>query len=128
MPSDNESNCFVILIVLGSSDFEGNRPLVVNKKSGLSLFDIGFYDGVFGPGPGTLMMYVLSHIGVSYIRAVGLARIAIFSSCFGASITYIATGNWCANRSSSCPKIKKGIRKAFTANRHHRINHSNCCF
>ena len=38
------------------------------------------------------MMYVLSHIGVSYIRAVGLARIAIFSSCFGASITYIATG------------------------------------
>ena len=92
MPSDNESNCFVILIVLGSSDFEGNRPLVVNKKSGLSLFDIGFYDGVFGPGPGTLMMYVLSHIGVSYIRAVGLARIAIFSSCFGASITYIATG------------------------------------
>jgi uncharacterized membrane protein YfcA len=77
---------------LGSSDFNGNRPLVVNKKSGFSLFGIGFYDGVFGPGSGTLMMYVLSHIGVSYIRAVGLARIAIFSSCFGASITYIATG------------------------------------
>jgi uncharacterized protein len=86
-----ESTMIVIAVVLlsfalltsflGSSDFEGNRPLVVNKKSGLSLFGIG-----------TLMMYVLSHIGVSYIRAVGLARIAIFSSCFGASITYIATG------------------------------------
>ena len=38
------------------------------------------------------MMYVLSHLGISYIRAVGLARIAIFSSCFGAALTYIATG------------------------------------
>ncbi|WP_019413327.1 sulfite exporter TauE/SafE family protein [Paenisporosarcina sp. TG20] len=77
---------------LGSSDFEGNRPLVVNKKSGASLFGIGLYDGIFGPGSGTLMMYLLSHLGISYIRAVGLVRIAIFSSCFGASITYIATG------------------------------------
>lgn len=77
---------------LGSSNFDGTRPLVVNKKSGASLFGIGLYDGVFGPGSGTLMMYVLSSLGVSYIRAVGLARIAIFSSCFGASITYIATG------------------------------------
>ncbi|QBP39667.1 sulfite exporter TauE/SafE family protein [Paenisporosarcina antarctica] len=77
---------------LGSSDFNGNRPLVVNKKNGVTLFGIGLYDGVFGPGSGTLMMYVLSHLGISYIRAVGLARIAIFSSCFGASITYIATG------------------------------------
>ena len=76
----------------GSSDFEGNRPLVVSKKSGASLFGIGLYDGIFGPGSGTLMMYVLSHLGISYIRAVGLARIAIFSSCFGAAITYIATG------------------------------------
>lgn len=77
---------------LRSSNFDGTRPLVVNKKSGASLFGIGLYDGVFGPGSGTLMMYVLSSLGVSYIRAVGLARIAIFSSCFGASITYIATG------------------------------------
>jgi len=77
---------------LGSSDFEGSSPLVIKKKSGASLFGIGFYDGVFGPGSGTLMMYVLSNLGISYIRAVGLARIAIFSSCFGAAITYIATG------------------------------------
>jgi len=82
----------LITSFLGSSDFSGNRPLVVNKKSGATLFGIGLYDGVFGPGSGTLMMYVLSHLGVSYIRAVGLARIAIFSSCFGAAITYIATG------------------------------------
>ncbi|MCZ8537569.1 sulfite exporter TauE/SafE family protein [Paenisporosarcina quisquiliarum] len=97
-----ESTLTIIAIVLlsfalltsfmGSSDFEGNRPLVVNKKSGVGLFGIGLYDGVFGPGSGTLMMYILSHLGISYIRAVGLARIAIFSSCFGASITYIATG------------------------------------
>lgn len=97
-----ENTMTVIAIVLlsfallssfwGSSDFNGNRQLVVSKKSGASLFGIGLYDGIFGPGSGTLMMYVLSHLGISYIRAVGLARIAIFSSCFGAAITYIATG------------------------------------
>jgi uncharacterized protein len=98
----NENTMIVIAVVLlsfalvtsflGSSDFDGNQSLKVSKKSGISLFGIGLYDGVFGPGSGTLMMYVLSHLGISYIRAVGLARIAIFSSCFGAALTYIATG------------------------------------
>ena len=38
------------------------------------------------------MMYLFGHLKIAYIRAVGLVRLATFSSCFGAAITYIATG------------------------------------
>ena len=50
------------------------------------------YDGLFGPGHGTLMMLLLNYLKISYVRAVGYARLATFSSCFGAAITYISTG------------------------------------
>lgn len=56
------------------------------------MYGIGIYDGVFGPGSGTLALYLYARLKVSYLRAVGLSRIMIFSSCFGASISYISTG------------------------------------
>jgi uncharacterized membrane protein YfcA len=77
---------------LGKGDFEGNEPLRVNKINATSLYGIGIYDGVFGPGSGTLALYLYARLKISYLRAVGLSRIAIFSSCFGASISYISTG------------------------------------
>jgi uncharacterized protein len=77
---------------LGKGSFAGTRTLTMNKTSTFYLYGIGIYDGVFGPGQGTLMMHLFSHLKLSYLRAVGLARIATFSSCFGASISYISTG------------------------------------
>ena len=38
------------------------------------------------------MLYLLGHLKVAYIRAVGYVRLATFSSCFGAAVTYIAAG------------------------------------
>lgn len=77
---------------LGKTNFDGKETFQITKKSATSLYGIGIYDGVFGPGTGTLALYLYARLKVSYLRAVGLSRIMIFSSCFGASISYISTG------------------------------------
>ncbi|MEH7224091.1 sulfite exporter TauE/SafE family protein [Bacillus sp. JJ1566] len=95
-------NMYIVAIVLllfafivsfiGKGNFTGNEPLKFSKVSAPGLYSIGIYDGLFGPGQGTLMLYLYNHLNIAYIRAVGLVRLATFSSCFGAAITYIATG------------------------------------
>ncbi|MGM8215500.1 sulfite exporter TauE/SafE family protein [Bacillaceae bacterium W0354] len=77
---------------IGKADFSGNEEYRFRTKGTPLLYGIGIYDGVFGPGQGTLMLYLFSYMKISYYRAVGLVRIATFASCFGASISYISTG------------------------------------
>ncbi|MCG3089510.1 sulfite exporter TauE/SafE family protein [Sporosarcina cyprini] len=77
---------------LGKGDFSGDNKLTINRISVPGLYGIGIYDGLFGPGQGTLMLYLFGYLEVAYIRAVGYVRLATFSSCFGAAITYIAAG------------------------------------
>ncbi|MDN4608092.1 sulfite exporter TauE/SafE family protein [Sporosarcina highlanderae] len=77
---------------LSKGNFSGNEPLRFSKISVPGLYGIGIYDGVFGPGQGTLMLYLFGYLNVAYIRAVGYVRLATFASCFGASISYISTG------------------------------------
>ncbi|MFK9093899.1 sulfite exporter TauE/SafE family protein [Bacillus salipaludis] len=95
-------NMYIVAIVLlifafivsfiGKGNFNGKEPLKLNKISVPGLYSIGIYDGLFGPGQGTLMLYLFGYLNIAYIRAVGLVRLATFSSCFGAAITYVATG------------------------------------
>jgi uncharacterized membrane protein YfcA len=77
---------------LKKGNFAGTDKFNLNKQTIGSLYGIGIYDGVFGPGQGTLMMHFFSYINISYMRAVGLTRVTTFSSCFGAAISYIAAG------------------------------------
>lgn len=77
---------------IGKGNFSGTKSLKMNKKTLIPLYGIGIYDGVFGPGQGTLLMHLCSYLKFSYLKAVGLARVATFSSCFGAAISYIAAG------------------------------------
>ena len=96
------NNMFIIAMVLlifafissfmGKGNFTGKEPLTMNKTSLSGLYGIGIYDGLFGPGQGTLMLYLFDFLNIAYIRAVGLVRLATFSSCFGAAISYIASG------------------------------------
>lgn len=78
---------------LGKGNFSGDDRMKVSGKSVAGLYGIGIYDGLFGPGQGTLMFYLLGHLNIAYIRAVGYVRLATFSSCLGAAVTYISTGN-----------------------------------
>lgn len=77
---------------IGKGSFTGNETLKINKISLPGLYGIGIYDGVFGPGQGTLMLYLFGHLNISYLRAVGFVRLATFSSCIGAAVMYIAAG------------------------------------
>lgn len=96
------SNLYVLAIFLlafafvtsfiGKSNFTGDEPLKLTRFSGTGLFGIGMYDGLFGPGQGTLMLYLFSFLNIAYVKSVGLVRLATFSSCFGAAISYIASG------------------------------------
>ncbi|MBT2642940.1 sulfite exporter TauE/SafE family protein [Bacillus sp. ISL-41] len=77
---------------LGKGSMSGDQPLKPSGKSVPGLYAIGIYDGLFGPGQGTLLLCLFAHLNIAYIRAVGYVRLATFSSCLGAAITYISTG------------------------------------
>ncbi|PSL36208.1 hypothetical protein B0H99_10729 [Planomicrobium soli] len=77
---------------IGKGGFSGTEPLKLTPVSGPGLFGIGIYDGLFGPGQGTLMLYLFSYLNIAYVKSVGLVRLATFSSCFGAAISYILSG------------------------------------
>lgn len=64
----------------GKKHFSGTEPLRMNRVSIPGLFGIGMYDGLFGPGQGTLMLYLFGYMNIAYIRAVALARLASFSN------------------------------------------------
>lgn len=96
------SNLYVLAIFLlafafltsfiGKGNFTGEEPLRLTRVSGSGLFGIAIYDGLFGPGQGTLMLYLFSYLNIAYVKSVGLVRLATFSSCFGAAISYISSG------------------------------------
>ena len=67
--------------------------MLAPTKGGVSgLLGIGLYDGLFGPGQGTLLLYLFNHLRISYMRAIGFVRLASFSSGLGAAVSYIAMG------------------------------------
>ncbi|GAA0451679.1 sulfite exporter TauE/SafE family protein [Alkalibacillus silvisoli] len=78
---------------ISKADFSGKNQFHFKTRGTPLLFGIGMYDGMFGPGQGTLMLYVFSYLKIAYYRAVGLMRIATFASCFGAAISFIAAGH-----------------------------------
>jgi uncharacterized protein len=81
-----------ITSLIGKRDFTGENELKPSKISVPGLYGIGIYDGVFGPGQGTLMFYLFAYLKVDYIRAVAYVRLATFSSCIGAASVYIMSG------------------------------------
>jgi uncharacterized protein len=97
-----ESTMYTVAVVLlifafltsffSKADFMGEEDLRPSKLGVPGLFSIGLYDGMFGPGQGTLLLYLFGHLRIAYLRAIGFVRLATFSSGFGAAISYIAMG------------------------------------
>ena len=65
----------------------------LKRKSASLLAAVGFYDGVFGPGSGTLLIYIFAAEKLKYMKAVMLGRVGIFATCTGAAIVYIVAGH-----------------------------------
>jgi len=83
-----------IISFLGKGNFKNqDKELPINKYSLSGLFGIGMFDGMFGPGQGTLLFNLFGYFNLSYIKAVALVRLATVSSCMGAAVTYIVSGN-----------------------------------
>ncbi len=55
---------------------------------------IGFYDGIFGPGTGTFLVFILvGLIGYAFIKASATAKIVNIATNFGAIISFQFTGH-----------------------------------
>ena len=81
-----------ILSILGKTNFGERVKLTLSKKMSALLVAIGFYDGLFGPGSGTLFIYLFANEKLTYMKCVLLGRVGVFSTCLGAAIIYISSG------------------------------------
>ena len=81
-----------VLSFLGKTDFGDQLHLHIKKKTATLLMGIGVYDGIFGPGSGTLLLYMYANEKIAYMKAVILGRVGIFATCFGAALIYIFSG------------------------------------
>lgn len=74
---------------------EAAAPL---KRGGTSFFALtavfGFYDGFFGPGAGSLMMFALVRLfGYDFLRAAATTKVLNLATNFGALVLFMLTGN-----------------------------------
>ncbi len=70
--------------------WDGRRHHLAAGAGGLG---IGFYDGIFGPGTGTFLVFLLvSLLGYSFLQASAKARIVNLATNLGALIVFIPQG------------------------------------
>jgi len=68
-----------------------NKRLAIVALIGLL---IGFYDGIFGPGTGTfLVFFLVSGIGYAFLKASGTAKLVNISTNAGAILSFQLTGH-----------------------------------
>ncbi|MPN16816.1 putative membrane transporter protein YfcA [bioreactor metagenome] len=61
--------------------------------SGVAAFTLGFYDGFFGPGAGSFLIFAFLMIGFDFVTAAGNARTLNFASNIAAVITFGLAGS-----------------------------------
>lgn len=68
-----------------------------NKKSRLIgimvALVIGFYDGFFGPGTGSFLIFAFLMLGFEFVTAAGNAKVLNFASNISSLLTFIALGS-----------------------------------
>jgi uncharacterized membrane protein YfcA len=71
--------------------FTHSKRLVIVALIG---FLIGFYDGIFGPGTGTfLVFFLVSVIGYAFLKASGTAKLVNIATNAGAILSFQLTGH-----------------------------------
>ncbi|MGM9951085.1 MAG: TSUP family transporter [Lysinibacillus sp.] len=58
----------------------------------LLLIGLGFYDGFFGPGTGSFMIFILLYMGFNFIEAAGSSKLLNFTSNLAALIMFLFLG------------------------------------
>ncbi|MGR3763677.1 sulfite exporter TauE/SafE family protein [Rossellomorea sp. NS-SX7] len=87
---------FFLILALLLSLIKGIQPERTNgdyKLPAGKLALISTYDGLFGPGQATLLMYTHLMHGLSYLKTVALTRFQTFVSCLAAFSVYLSNGH-----------------------------------
>jgi uncharacterized membrane protein YfcA len=97
---------FLLILLSGMAVYTLTRPKLGElpetaaplKHSGTSFYALitvfGFYDGFFGPGAGSLMMFALVRLfGYDFLRAAATTKVLNLATNFGALILFMLTGN-----------------------------------
>jgi hypothetical protein len=56
--------------------------------SGISAFLLGFYDGFFGPGTGSFLIFAFLFIGFDFVQAAGNSKVLNFASNVAALLMF----------------------------------------
>lgn len=96
------------------STYTGITPRVA-WISGISAFALGFYDGFFGPGTGSFMLFSFLFVGFDFVVAAGNARAINFASNIAAVIAFGLIGS--INFYYSIPMGLAMIAGAFAGSR-----------
>ena len=77
--------------VLSNLKYTNRKRLVIVAVIGLL---IGFYDGIFGPGTGTfLVFFLVSAIGFAFLKASATAKLVNIATNAGAILSFQLTGH-----------------------------------
>ncbi|MFD1953276.1 TSUP family transporter [Paenibacillus thailandensis] len=60
---------------------------------GAAALALGFYDGFFGPGTGSFLLFAFLLLGFDFVRAAGNAKVLNFGSNLASLATFIALGS-----------------------------------
>lgn len=78
-------------------------------------FVIGYYDGFFGPGTGSFLLFAFLLLGFDFVRAAGNARLLNFASNVASLLTFLAFG--LVNFAYGIPMALAMIAGAFVGSR-----------
>ena len=72
----------------GASTYAGLTARTAWMSAG-AIFLLGFYDGFFGPGTGSFLIFVFLMLGFDFVVAAGNAKVMNMASNLGALLTFV---------------------------------------
>jgi uncharacterized membrane protein YfcA len=95
----------LLVLLVGMAVYTLARPKVGENPDPLAIAQgnagffclcavFGFYDGFFGPGAGSVMMFALVRwFGFDFLRAAATTKVLNLATNFGALVLFVVTGN-----------------------------------
>lgn len=104
LPAEIMKNVIVVLLVIVAvytylrkdwGDVSNVKELGVGILAAtiISAFSLGFYDGFFGPGTGSFLIFGFLSLGYNFVTAAGNAKALNFASGAGALLSFAISGS-----------------------------------
>ncbi|MEK8132195.1 TSUP family transporter [Paenibacillus filicis] len=88
----------ILIYTLLKKSWDGTgqlRPMTLATRTllGTAAFTIGFYDGFFGPGTGSFLLFVFLLMGYDFVRASANAKVLNFASNIASLTAFLLLGS-----------------------------------